>query len=223
MIAIGDSHVTFLERAGLMRSHWTGPLNIVTIYKLLDVGLDLSSLSEQLAVSPHFVNNGVMPWQCPSGKYDVPNIKPGEEVFYSFGFNDVQKNIFKYHRLLPMQEIDNLVTGYVLFVKEHIRAFKIEPAVMAIPPSPAPSETSGKYKHGLCGEFEAHGSDPERWLYTRYMNIMLEHECSKNRIKFVNIYEDLTHDGYFKKEYTEDLVHLRHDNKELIEKVKSKL
>lgn len=206
-----------------MRSHWTGPLNIVTIYKLIEKGLDLFSLSEQLAVSPHFVNNGVMPWQCPSGKYDVPNIKPGEEVLFSFGFNDVQKNIHKYSDHQPWIAIDRLVEGYTSLLKKYAVTFNIKPVVMAIPPSPAPSETPGKYKHGLGGEFEANGSDADRIAYTCYANTVLQTYCTSKGLDFVDIYYDLIRDDHFKKEYTEDLVHLRHDNKELIEKVKSKL
>ena len=84
---IGDSHSTFFDQAGILKSHWTGPIHVATIYQLLKKGLDLSTIKDSLAKSDHFVNLGVFKWQCPSGVYDIPNIKSGDYVLFCFGFN----------------------------------------------------------------------------------------------------------------------------------------
>ena len=96
LFAIGDSHSIFFDQAGIMKSHWTGPIHVVTIYQLLKFGLNLDGLQQKLASSDHYTHIVPMPWQCPSGKYDVPNIRNKDYVVFCFGFNDIQKNIHKY-------------------------------------------------------------------------------------------------------------------------------
>lgn len=224
MIAVGDSHVTFLERAGLMRSHWLGPLNAVTIYKLLELNLDICSLTESLANSAHYVNVGVYPWQCPSGIYDVPNVKEGDEVVFSFGFNDIQKNVHKYAAQNPKDEILKLIVGYVDLLKQYESKYKITCIVLSIPPNPAPAINSGNYLYGIGGEFDAHGTSEQRDMYTQYANERLRKSCAKAGLKFLYIYDVISDSsGFLKKEYTEDFVHLRHDNLELVGKIRAKI
>ena len=82
LFVVGDSHALFFAQSGIMKSHWTGPIHVATIYQLLKWGLNFYNLQEELAVSAHYVNIGSNPWQCPSGKYDVPNIKSGDWFFF---------------------------------------------------------------------------------------------------------------------------------------------
>ncbi len=224
IIAVGDSHVTFLERAGFMRSHWMGPLYVVTIYKLLESGLNLYSLKESLADSPHYINVGVYPWQCPSGRYDVPSVKSGDIVVFSYGFNDVQKNINKYASADPKKEIERLISGYVSLLKEYENKYNITCIPLSIPPNPAPAINNGTHLYGIGGEFEAHGTSEERNMYTHHANETLKEACDKNGLNFLYIYDEISCDeGFLKKEYTEDFVHLRHDNQQLLEKIKDKI
>lgn len=186
LISIGDSHVTFLERAGIMRSHWLGPLNCVTIYQLLKQNLELDKLTQLLRDSAHYKNVGVYPWQCPNGVYDVPNVQPGDKVIFSFGFNDVQKNINKYAAANPKDEILKLVHGYVDLLKLYEIKYKISCIPMRLPPNPAPRENKsyGHYLYGIGGEFDAHGTTEERNFYTQYTNATLKKQCEKTGCNF---------------------------------------
>lgn len=223
---IGDSHVTFFERAGFMRSHWTGPIHIVTIYQLLQHGLMLGGLKEQLSKSDHFVNVGVFPWQCPSGVYDVPNISEGDVVLFSFGFNDIQKNIYKYAASNPKDEILKLIHGYIDLLIQYKNKYKITCIPCSIPPNPSiqTNHISGPMKYGIGGEFEANGSCDERNTYTLYANDRLRKSCAKINLQFFDLYNEISDaDGFLKKEYTEDYVHLRHDNAQLNDLIQTKL
>ena len=77
-----------------MASHWTGPLHKATIFQLLKLGLDLNKIKEELNNSEHFLKVGPPKWKCPDGVYSTPNIKLGDNVFFSYGYNDIQKNIY---------------------------------------------------------------------------------------------------------------------------------
>lgn len=211
MYIIGDSHATFFDQADIMRSHWTGPIHTATIYQLLKKGLNLNTIREDLARSDHFVNIGVFPWQCPSGIYDIPNIKEGDIVFFSFGFNDVQKNVYKYARDNYDNEIYNLINEYLLLLKDYENKFKIKCIPYSIPPNPSPSDpgASGVFSFGANGDFSTEGSSKERNIYTKYANKLLDDLSEKYELDFFNVYDEISdNEGFLKKEYSTDYIHL---------------
>lgn len=216
---IGDSHTTFFDRAGIMKSHWLGVINIATIYQLLK-GLDIFNLTERLAKSEHYQKVGVYRWQCPGGVYDVPNIKEGDIVFFSFGFNDIQKNIYKYARNSHESEIYRLVNNYLLLLKEYKNITCIPVSIM-----PNPIEwliDQSKIEYGCYGDFKAYGSSEERNGYTKYANKVLSELSLKYGLKFLDLYDDISENGFIRKDFTTDYVHLDYENKDVVEIVSSK-
>lgn len=224
--AIGDSHSVFFGQSGLTQCHWTGAIGKATIYQILKQGLDIFSLRQEIIHSEHTRECGYMPWQTPNSNpvaannyYIVPNIKEGDEVIFCFGYNDIQKNINKYHKDNVLVEINRLIDGYINL----ILIYNIKPYISSIAPNPRISEIDGKYLHGIFGDFEVQGSDTMRLIYTLNFNMILEKKCKENNIKFLDMYADLNEGRYIKKEYTTDGVHLDYSNKELVEKIRIKL
>lgn len=216
LYVIGDSHSLFYDQARIMKSHWTGPIHVATVYQLLKLGLNIFHLKEGLANSDHYKHVGVPPWQCPSGKYDISNIKPGDIVFYSFGFNDIQKNIYKYARDRYQDEILSLLSRYILLLKE----FETKFCIICIPisispnPSPAPKGTKGLYFFGISGDFLTTGSSEERNIYTKYANAVLKQLCIDHGFKFLDIYDLISDsEGFLNKEFSSDYIHLKSDAK----------
>lgn len=163
-----------------------------------------------------------MKWQSDNCEYLVPNINKGDEIVFCYEYNDIQKNIYKYHKDSPDKAIYNLIFNYIELLKEYETIYKIKCIPLSIPPLPLPSN-NGKYLHGIFGDFEALGSDDARGFYTRYTNKILKELCDKNKLSLLNIYDDINKDGFIKKEYTTDYVHLQYDNIELVEKIKIKI
>jgi lysophospholipase L1-like esterase len=222
VFAIGDSHATFFEQSGIMKSHWTGPIHTATIYQLLNKGLNLYTLKEDLARSDHYVNIGAAKWQFPDGVYSTDNIKENDIVFFSFGFNDIQKNINKYAANSYESEINNLINNYIRLLKEYEIKFKITciPCSMPPNPSPKPDGVKGDFFYGISGDFSTSGTSEERHIYNLYANKLLKEVSFSNGLKFLNLYETISDsNGFLKKEYTTDYVHLQWDNSELIIKI----
>lgn len=213
--AIGDSHSTFFEQSGLFKSHWVGPLNNATIYQLLKKGLNLFTLKEDLAKSEHYVNVGGAKWQFPNGIYETENVKPGDSVIFCYGFNDVQKNIHKYAADSYEQEINKLITGYLQLIREYETRFQITAIICSIPPNPSPKAGPVGF-WGISGDFVANGTSEERHLYNLYANLLLRTMCAEYNLKFLNLYNAISdEDGFLKKEYTTDYIHLQWDNEEV--------
>ncbi len=222
--AIGDSHTTFFAKANIMKSHWLGPINAVTIYQLLKKDLDILNLTEDLAKSEHYKNVGVYPWQCPSGVYDVPNIKKGDCCVFFYGFNDIQKNIHKYAKDNSQNEIYNLIDSYLLLLKSYEHKYQITCVPCSIPPNPhewlIENKKSGLF--GMYGDFTVNGTSEERDNYTILANQRLRMMCAEKNMKFLDIYDEISDsNGFIKKEYTEDFVHLNCENLELVNVIKN--
>ncbi len=222
LFSIGDSHCIFFEQAGIMPSHWTGPLHIATIYLLLEKGLNVCNLKEDLAASTHYTKIGMPPWKGSNPIYSTPNIHEGDTVFFWYGFNDMQKNIHKYHPDDPEKEIYNLMYNYILLLKGYESAYKITciPCNIFPNPSPSPSKLFVDSYYGFCADFNAEGSHEQRNSYTKYANKILEELCEKNNLKFFNIYNEITdQEGFLKKEYSTDYIHLDPHNIDLVQKM----
>jgi len=224
--AIGDSHSTFFEQSGIMKSHWLGPINTATIYQLLSRDLDLYSLKEILATSDHYVNVGAAKWQFPDGIYTTENIKQNDIVIFCYGFNDIQKNINKYAANSYKEEIAGLIHKYLKLLKEYEKRFKITCIPCSIPPntSPKPEGVIGNFSYGISGDFSTNGTSEERHSYNVYGNKIIKESCISYGLKFLNLYDIISDpNGFLKKEYTTDYVHLQWDNKELVDKIKKLL
>ncbi len=222
--AIGDSHAVFFGQSKLMECHWLGGINVVTMFQFTKQGLSLNSLKERIMKSEHYINVGGMEWQCIDGVYSVPNITNGDEVIFCFGFNDIQKNIYKYYENNVDVGIQSLIHEYIKLIKLYQELYRIKCIVYSIPPCPLPSPIEGKYSNGIFGDFKSCGSNEDRIRYTKYANMILNNQCLLNDLHFLNVYDIISDDeGYIRKEYTTDYVHLQWDNVELIEKIKVKL
>ena len=222
--AVGDSHVAFFAQSNLTKSYWMGCTYTATIYQLLEKGLNIFNLKEEVLNSAHYIDIGIPDWQCTNGIFNTPNIDINDEIIFCYGFNDIQKNIYKYSKENPEGTLNFLLEGYIRTISRYIHFYKIKCSVLSIPPVPLPSPIEGKYNNGIFGDFEALGSDEERIEYTKYANKILENLCIKNDIKFINIYNIISDDnGFIKKEYTTDYVHLDSSNIELKNKISERL
>lgn len=224
--AIGDSHSLFFEQSGFMKSHWLGPIHTATIYQLLKLGLDMFNLQQLLAKSNHYVNIGVPQWQSKTGTYNTNNIKTDDRVIFCFGFNDVQKNIYEHAKDNPEIEIDRLLNEYILLLKEYELRYKIRCIPCSISPNPSLKieEATGNFTYGINGDFSTSGTSEERNHYTIYANSVLKRLCAQHDLMFLNIYDDISDtDGFLRKEYTRDYVHLDHTNLDVVEIIKNKI
>ncbi len=223
LFVVGDSHALFFDQVGIMKSHWTGPIHSATIYQMLKLGLDLFHLQQKLAVSDHYVYVGPPAWQCPSGKYTVPNIKRGDCVIFSFGFNDIQKNIHKYAANRSEEEIDRLMRAYILRLKRYETTYQITCIPMSVPPNPSPCDPGamGALYYGISGDFSTSGSSDERNAYTKYANKVLKSLCQEYDLRFFDVYDELSDEGGFlKKELTHDYIHLKCDDPFIVKKMR---
>lgn len=224
IFAIGDSHADFFAQVGLLKSHWLGPLHIATMYKLLEHKPNLSNLREDLIVSDHYRNIGVPAWKSDdAGIYNTPNINPGDLVIFSFGYNDVQKNIHKHAAANWQSEISGLVERYLLLLKYYESAHGIKCVPCSIPPNPSVAESgaTGQFSYGINGDFSTSGTSGEREMYTKYANNILAESCPRYTLPFLNIYDTIVDDyGFINKCYTEDFVHLHKDKSaDIIQKI----
>jgi hypothetical protein len=221
-IIIGDSHSSFFEKNEIMASHWTGPLHKATIFQLLKLGLDLNKIKEELNNSEHFLKVGPPKWKCPDGVYSTPNIKLGDNVFFSYGYNDIQKNIYLHAKQEPEKEIDRLVDGYIDLLLTYQKKYNIRCVVCSIPPNPLPFEIKkGNFEYGIGGEFRAEGSSKERIYYTKYANNRLKKISAKKNIDFIDPYRMVTDkDGYINKKYTTDYVHIDNPDENLLNHIR---
>lgn len=223
LFSIGDSHSIFFEQSGIMLSHWTGPIHIATIYQLLEKGLNICNLQEDLAASDHYTKIGIPPWKGESKTYNTTNIQAGDTVLFWFGFNDMQKNINKYAANDYETEIYRLIKGYILLLKEYELKYKITCIPCSIFPNPSPSEsplTVADY-YGISGDFNTTGSPAQRNTYTKHANEIIRYLCSKHHLKFFDLYEGITDEnGFLNKEFSTDYIHLDPHNYVLVEKMK---
>lgn len=187
IFAIGDSHSIFYHNSEKIIELWFGMSNIpVTIFKLLINGLDIYKVGKILK------------------KQEKYNIKANDKVMFCYGYNDIQKNIYKYAKENYEIELNNLLTKYIDLILIYKSKYNIIPIIQNIYPNP------------LIKSKNVNGSEEIRIIYTKYANELLYKLCKKNEIKFFDIYEKITdNNGYIKKEYTKDGIHLDYNNKKL--------
>jgi len=170
LFAIGDSHCIFYFDSPAIHHHWVGWGGMpVTMYTFVESGLPLY------------------------------NIREGDYVLFSYGWNDVQKNIHTYSNGDYKAVIDTMVSQYIQTLRTYSDGtrFRIRPIVNCVYPIP------------LSVNDAIRGSEEERIAYTRYMNERLRVACAEHAIPFFDIYDLLSEQDKLRSEYADnDLTHL---------------
>ena len=112
------------------------------------------------------------------------------------------------------------MSQYILLLKEYESRYQIT----CIPPNPSPCEKGamGGFLYGISGDFSTSGSSEERNMYTKYANHTLKKMCHQHDLRFLDLYDEISDlDGFLKKKYTTDYIHLKWDNEDLIKKIRS--
>lgn len=167
IFAIGDSHCIFYYDSLNIENLWVGWGGMpVTIYQLINNGLPLYNIVDRL----------------PPGDNSHINIKENDIVLFCYGWNDVQKNIYKYAENNYETEIDTLVLSYINIIKKYSDGtlYKIKPIINCVYPIP------------ISNNDTIFGSEDDRIKYTIYINKKLKATCLENNIPFFDIYDILS-------------------------------
>jgi lysophospholipase L1-like esterase len=199
IFAVGDSHSIYYFDSNIVNHHWVGWGGMpVTMYQLVLHSLPLYNIVERL----------------PPGDICHTNIKENDVVLFSYGWNDVQKNIYKYENESYKVAIDDLTNGYIKLIKQFTDGsyYKIQPIISCI--FPIPQNTNS----------EMTGSKEDRINYTIYMNEKLKDLCCQSNIPFFDIY-DLLHENNIisSKVVDNDKTHLDRKSVELRKIIEDKL
>lgn len=199
IFAIGDSHCIYYYDSPIIKNHWVGWGSMpVTIYQLVEKGLPLYNIVEKM----------------PPGDICNINIKENDYVLFSYGWNDVQKNIHKYSKNDYKAGIKSLISQYINLIKKYSDGtlFKIKPIVNCVYPIP------------LSMNDTIIGSDTDRIIYTKYMNKQLEKQCLQNNISFFNIYDLVSDNNKLNINVVDkDMTHLDRKNVKLRQTIENKL
>ena len=196
IFAIGDSHSIFFHNSKIIKEHWVSFAGLpLTWYQLIRKGLDIYNIGTKLG-------NG----------HEKYNIKSGDFVLFCYGWNDIQKNIYKYAKNNYKSEIESLINSYCELLKKYKDNYNITPIVYNILPNP------------LKENSKISGSANIRNNYIKYANQYLFNYCKDNDILFFSIYDLVVDEnGYLKKIYTKDNIHLDYDNIFLRKTIDTKL
>ena len=199
IFAIGDSHSIFYYDSEKINHHWAGWGGMpVTMYKFNEEGLPLYNIVERLQ----------------PGEICTKNIKENDIVLFFYGWNDIQKNIYKYAKDNYQNEINNLVTKYIELIQTYSDGsqYKINPIISCVYPIP------------LSNNDTIFGSEEERIEYTTLINHKLKEECEKNNIPFFDILDSINDAGKIKTDCVDnDGTHLDRKNQELRNKIEHQL
>ena len=195
IFSIGDSHTIFYYNSLFIKEHWFIADKLpLTIYKFIKTDIDLYNIGTILG-----------------NKHEKYNIKEGDYVLFYFGFNDIQRNVHLHSSDKWEQEIINLATNFIKKVIDLSNKYKIKPIIPCCYPNPLP-EAKGQ---NPSGSYEV------RRKYTIFYNQILKNICDNNGLVFFDIYDMITDsNGFIKREFTTDYIHLDYNNynlKELIE------
>lgn len=199
IFSIGDSHSIYFFDSKYVKHHWVGWGGMpVTIYQLLLHGLPLYNIVERL----------------PPGDICHINPKDNDIVIFSYGSNDVQKNIHKYGNNSYKDLINYLTENYIKLIQNYQNGtyFKIKPIISCV--FPIPQNTND----------QMNGSKEERITYTLYMNEKLKELCIQYNIPFFDIYDLLHENNVLSTSVADsDMTHLDRKNVELRIIIENKL
>lgn len=201
IFVVGDSQSIFYyyTKNPLIKHHWLGWANLpVTLFELLKLDtLPLYNIVERY--KPGDVCN--------------INIKANDFVVFSYGWNDIQKNIHKYNKDNYESMIDHLCIKYISFILKLSLKYKICPIINCI----YPSSYNEPNNNNIFGTY----SDREK--YTLYINRRLLELCNKYNIPFFDIYDKINNNGIMDTSICKDGSHLDINNNELREYIETKL
>lgn len=195
--AVGDSHSIFFYNSLKIKEHWTFKSGLpVTIYKFINSDIDIYNIGTMIG-----------------NRHEEYNIIENDYVIFYFGYNDVQKNIYLYAKNRWKEEINYLSHTFLNKIINLKHQYNIKPIISCIYPNPLTTAIG----INSCGTYK------ERQDYTIYMNNILSSLCSNYNIPFLDIYDDITDDGFIKQEYTKDSIHLDYNHIELRKLVEDKI
>jgi|TARA_R110002074_G_scaffold349080_2_gene519550 hypothetical protein len=202
IFVIGDSQSIFYyyTKNPLIKHHWLGWANLpVTLYELVKLStLPLYNIVERY--SP--------------GDVCKINIKANDVVVFSYGWNDIQKNIHKYNKNNYEEMINSLCVKYISLILQISNQHRIYPIVSCVYPSSQNDENN----------INIFGSHDERSKYTLLMNSKLNELCNKHNIPYFDIYNRINDNGILNKSISKaDGDHLDENNSELREYIETKL
>ena len=119
IFAVGDSHSIFFHNSKIVKEHWLGMSGLpISWHRLIKEGLDIYSIGSQLG-------NG----------HEKYNIQPGDFVLFCYGWNDIQKNIYKYARDTYKEEIKKIIDNYCKLLLNYKEKYKITLIIQNIMPN----------------------------------------------------------------------------------------
>ena len=150
IFAIGDSHSIFFWNSEIIKEHWVSFAGLpLTWYQLINRGLDIYNIGTKLG-------NG----------HEKYNIKSGDFVLFCYGWNDIQKNIYKYAKDNYKLEIERLINKYGELLKNYKNKYNITPIIQNIMPNP------------LKESISINGDANVRNMYIKYANKYLSKYCN---------------------------------------------
>jgi len=191
IFAVGDSHSIFFYKSTKIIALWGGfthefPLSM---HKLINRNMDILDV-------PKVIGRG----------HEKLVIKENDFVLFFYGFNDIQKNINLHAKDKWEDEINNLCVNYIYLLLLYKKICKIIPVVCFIYPNPLP-EAKGQNPYGTY---------EERHKYAKYTNKLLNALSRDNGLLFFDIYDYIANEnGFIKKDFTKDYIHLDIDNHDL--------
>lgn len=202
IFVIGDSQSIFYyyTKNPLIKHHQLGWANLpVTLYDLVKLStLPLYNIVERY----------------PPGDICKINIKANDIVVFSYGWNDIQKNIHKYNKNNYEEMINSLCMKYISLILKLSNEYKIYPIVSCVYPSSQNDENNTNI----------FGTHNFRSKYTLIMNTKLNELCNEHKIPFFDIYDRINDNGILDKSISdEDGEHLDKNNSELREYIETKL
>jgi hypothetical protein len=197
IFAIGDSHSIFYFNSLKIKEHWLGMTNLpISMYRFINEGLDLYNIGSVIGQ-----------------RHNEYNIAENDYVIFFYGFNDFQKNIYKYSNDNWKDNITKLISDYIEKINSLKITYNIIPIISFIYPNPLNEIL-----------LNCNGDSEIRRIYTVFGNKILKQECVKYNFKFFDIYDYITDvNGYMKKEYTIDNIHLDYNNFELQEYIENEI
>ena len=196
IFAVGDSHSIFFYKSTKIISLWGGftPEFPLTMYKLLNSNMNILDV-------PKIIGRG----------HEKLVIRENDFVLFFYGVNDIQKNINLHAKDNWEEEINTLCVNYIYLLLVYRKICKIDPVVCFIYPNPWP-EAKGQNPYGTY---------EERHKYAKYANQILKVLSRDNGLLFFDIYDYIADEnGFIKKEFTKDYIHLdiyNHDLRTYVE------
>jgi len=137
-------------------------------------------------------------------------VRDNDFIIFSFGFLDCKsyiKPILKEFNIKWQDCIDTITEDYISAIEVNKNKFNnLQIGVLKIP-----SFIKGLQGEGLGFDstYPTRCSDEERKMYTKYFNKKLKYFCDIKKYKYINFFDIYNDgDGYLKKKYAPDNVHI---------------